>query len=106
MAEVKLYSRLSKDGEKIYAEFYDCHGKRVRKSLNLMATKANMAYAQKHIVPEIERKIMFGVEFREYMLSEFTSMVLKFEKRNAKSTPTKHTSLRFKSSLKSWATWM
>ncbi|NCB80666.1 MAG: site-specific integrase [Bacilli bacterium] len=84
MAEVKLYSRLSKDGEKIYAEFYDCHGKRVRKSLNLVATKANMAYAQKHIVPEIERKIMFGVEFREYKLSEFTSMVLKFAKEERK----------------------
>lgn len=84
MAEVKLYSRLSKDGEKIYAEFYDCHGKRVRKSLNLMATKANMAYAQKHIVPEIERKIMFGVEFREYKLSEFTSMVLRFTQEERK----------------------
>lgn len=76
MAEVKLYSRPSKDGEKIYAEYYDHVGKRVRKSLNLPSTKVNMAYARKHIVPEIERKIKYGIEARKYKLSEFTCSVI------------------------------
>lgn len=84
MAEVKLYSRPSKDGEKLYAEYYDTHGKRVRKSLNLLYSKSNVAYAKKHIVPEIERKIMFGIEVREYWLSEFTDRVLKFAEKNRK----------------------
>lgn len=84
MAEVKLYSRLSKDGEKIYAEFYENSGKRVRKSLNLLNTKANMAYARKHIVPEIERKIKYGIEARKYKLSEFTHPIIQRAKEEKK----------------------
>lgn len=84
MGEVKLYPRPSKDGEKLYAEYYDTNGKRVRKSLDLLYSKTNVAYAKKHIVPEIERKIMFGIEIREYFLSEFTAKVLNFTKNNRK----------------------
>lgn len=84
MGEVKLYPRPSKDGEKLYAEYYDTNGKRVRKSLDLLYSKTNVAYAKKHIVPEIERKILFGIEVREYWLSEFTTKVLKFTEKNRK----------------------
>lgn len=74
--EIKLYSRLNKDGKKIlYADYMD-KGKRVRKSLNLLETKANIAYVYRHIIPEIERKTKYGLSFREYKMTEFTNMVL------------------------------
>lgn len=83
--EVKLYSRPNKDGKNVlYVDYMEKKGKRVRRSLNLLETKANIAYVYKHIIPEIEQKIKFGVEFREYKMSEFTSAVLEYAKKHKK----------------------
>ncbi len=83
--EVKLYSRPNKDGKNIlYVDYTDKKGKRLRRSLNLLETKANIAYVYRHIIPEIEQKIKFGVEFREYKMSEFTSAVLDYTKKHKK----------------------
>lgn len=83
--EVKLYSRPNKDGKKVlYVDYTEESGRRVRKSLNLQESKANIAYVKRNIIPEIERKIKYGVEFREYKMSEFTDIVLKKAKENKK----------------------
>ena len=83
--EVKLYSRPNKDGKNIlYVDYMEKKGKRVRKSLNLLETKANIAYVYRHIIPEIERKINYGVQFREYKMAEFTNIVLQKAKANKK----------------------
>jgi len=76
MTRVKLSSRQSKAGKMLYAE-YTMNGKRVRKSLSLIDTKANVAYAHRKLIPEIEDMIERGYEDRKYMLSEFTDKVLK-----------------------------
>lgn len=75
MTRVKLSSRHSKAGNKLYAE-YRMNGKRIRKSLGLIDTKANVAYAHRNLIPEIEKMIERGYEDRKYMLSEFTQIVL------------------------------
>jgi len=80
---VKLYSRQSSKGKKLYVEYQE-EGKRVRKSLNLLDTKANVAYAHRNIIPQIERNLDRGIVDREYMLSEFTDMVLSEAKRDKK----------------------
>lgn len=84
MSEIKLYSRSSKDGAKLYIEYYDNSHRRVRKSLNLLDTKSNVAYVKRTIIPEIERKINYGLEARKYKLSEFTNSVLDFAKEESK----------------------
>ena len=83
--EVKLYSRPNKDGKKVlYVDYTEESGRRVRRSLNLQESKANIAYVKRNIIPEIERKIKYGVEFREYKMSEFIDIVLKKAKENKK----------------------
>lgn len=83
--EVKLYSRPNKDGKKVlYVDYTEESGRRVRRSLNLQESKANIAYVKRNIIPEIERKIKYGIEFREYKMSEFTDIVLKKAKENKK----------------------
>lgn len=83
--EVKLYSRPNKDGKKVlYVDYTEKSGKRLRKSLNLLETKANIAYVHRHIIPEIERKLKYGLEFREYKMTEFTNMVLEHAKETQK----------------------
>ena len=67
----------------LFVEYYRGR-ERVRKSLNLLETKANIAYVNKQIIPEIERKLKYGLEDREYKLSEFTSMVLSSSKEDRK----------------------
>lgn len=82
--EIKLCSRLNKDGKKtLYVDYID-GGKRVRKSLNLLETKANIAYVYRHIIPEIERKTKYGLKFEEYKMTEFTNMVLVHAKETQK----------------------
>ncbi len=93
--EIKLYSRPNKDGKNIlYADYLD-KGKRVRKSLNLLETKANIAYVYRHIIPEIERKTKYGLEFREYKMTEFTNMVLD----HAKETQKLNTFISYRNSI-------
>lgn len=80
---VKLCSRKCKAGNMLFAEYYRGR-ERVRKSLNLLESKVNIAYVNKIIIPEIERKLKYGLEDREYKLSEFTSMVLSATKEDKK----------------------
>lgn len=75
--EVKLYSRPNKDGKKVlYVDYTEKMGKRVRRSLNLLENKANIAYVHRNIIPKIERKLKYGLRFEGYKLSEFTDKVL------------------------------
>lgn len=83
MEEVKLYCRHSAKGDKLYVEYYS-RGVRKRESLNLSYTKANVAYATKNIVPEIERKIRYGIDNRKYKISEFLSDVLEVAREERK----------------------
>jgi len=83
--EVKLYPRPSKGGKDvIYIEF-KVNGKRTRKSTNLEYNKGNVAYVYRNIIPKIEEKIKYGLDVREYKLSEFTKAVLAKAKENKKS---------------------
>lgn len=80
--QIKLYSRPNKDGKnKLYVDYME-NGKRLRKSLNLLDTKANIAYVYREIIPEIERKLKYGLRFEWYKFTEFTNIVLQ----NAKET--------------------
>lgn len=67
----------------LFVEYYR-GGERVRKSLNLLESKSNIAYANRVITPEIERKLKYGLDDREYKLSEFTSIVLSAVKEERK----------------------
>jgi len=89
--EVKLYSRPNKDGKKVlYVDYIEKSGKRVRRSLNLLETKANIAYVNRNIIPEIERKIKYGVQFEKYKLTDFTNIILE-ETREEKKYNTLYT---------------
>jgi len=100
---VKLYSRPSKDGnKKLYVDYTDNSGKRVRKSLNLLDTKSNIAYVKRNIIPEIERKLNYGLSFREYKLREFTDKVFL----RAKEIQKTNTVLTYDSAIKRFFAFM
>ncbi|WP_067177054.1 tyrosine-type recombinase/integrase [Sulfurospirillum sp. UCH001] len=80
---IKVCTRKSKDGNRLYVEYYE-GGERVRKSLNLLETKANIAYVNRNIIPEIERKLKYGLRFDDYKISEFTCKVLEQTKKKRK----------------------
>lgn len=80
---IKVCARKSKEGNRLYVEYYE-GGERVRKSLNLLETKANIAYVNKQIIPEIERKLKYGLRFDDYKMSEFTCKVLDQTKKKRK----------------------
>ena len=71
--EVKLITRKNV----LYLDYVE-NGKRIRKSLKLENTKANVAYAIRNIIPEYERKIKHRISTTmEFKLSDFIQKVLK-----------------------------
>lgn len=68
---VKLYSRKNV----LYLDYTQSE-KRVRKSLKMEDTRSNVNYVQRNIIPEIERKLEYGLRLDGYKMSEFTQVVL------------------------------
>lgn len=78
--EVKLIVR----NNVLYLDYVE-NGKRIRKSLKLENTKANVAYAMRNILPEYERKLKNRISTTEnFKLSDFIQKVLKNTKENRK----------------------
>ena len=66
---------------------YRAKGKLVRKSLKLKATKANIAYAEKQIIPNIQIKLASGDNpLQESKISMFFDKILKRYENKAAST--------------------
>lgn len=77
--------KLIKRNGKLYAEYHQ-DGKRVRKSLKLDDTRNNVAYAYRTIIPQIEKKLLAGIN-DEKPFSFFTDKVLKdAQSKQAKNT--------------------
>lgn len=81
--EVKLKTRKNKGKNTLFIEYMEGE-KRVRSSLHLEDTKSNVAYAYRHIIPEIERKIKAHLKVRVYKISEFIDIAMEYTKETKK----------------------
>ncbi|HOI83842.1 MAG TPA: hypothetical protein PKW30_05995, partial [Campylobacterales bacterium] len=70
----------------LYAHYYE-GGKLFRKSLKLKATKPNIAYAQKQIIPNLQLKLAGGKKlFVKTSVSEFFERILDREQNQGDNT--------------------
>lgn len=74
--QINLYER----NNRLYVNYAEC-GKRVRKSLNLKATKSNISYAYRVLIPKINQQLEKGINTKsDLSIRYFTTKILHIAK--------------------------